>query len=59
MSRKIPSNSVIKHLGSERAARAYVRNDGRRGYESHVNYDGVESKVGRLEKNQMNSKKIK
>ena len=59
MSSKIPSNSVIKHLGSERAARAYVRNDGRWSYESHVNYDGVELKVSWFEKNQMNLKKIK
>lgn len=40
--------SVIKHLGSERAARAYVRNDGSWGVESHVNYDGMKSKVSGL-----------
>ena len=43
-----PLYSVIKHLGSERAARAYVRNDGSWCVESHVNYDGMKSKVSGL-----------
>ena len=53
-----PFYSVIKHLGSERAARAYVRNDGRWGYESHVNYDGTEWKSRRPKQKQTLAKKF-
>lgn len=54
MSSKFINSPLLrhKHLGSERAARAYVRNDGSWYVESHVNYDGMEWNQSGLKENQ-------